>query len=129
ADAFLACCERVLGVDVDRTARAVHIGGRTVRVGVHGLGSDGEFLRTRAAQADVDARRAALRESVGDRQLIVRVDRTELSKNIVRGLLAYQHLLRTRPEWHDRVVMLAFAYPSRRDLPEYREYTAAVQRV
>ena len=63
------------------------------------------------------------------RKLIVRVDRTELSKNIVRGLEAYRELLRTRPQWRGRVVHLAFAYPSRHDLPEYRDYVAAVQRV
>ena len=72
---------------------------------------------------------AHLRELVGDRQVIARVDRTELSKNIVRGLLAYRELLRSRPEWRGRVVHVAYAYPSRHDLPEYREYTAAVQRV
>src|SRR5690606_40701478 len=46
----------------------------------------------------------------------------------VRGLLAYKEFLDAHPEWHGRVVHLAFAYPSRHDLPEYREYTAAVQR-
>ena len=72
---------------------------------------------------------AALAEATAGKQLIVRVDRTELSKNIVRGLEAYRELLRTRPEWHRKVVHFAFAYPSRHDLPEYREYTAAVQRM
>ncbi|MCD0485717.1 trehalose-6-phosphate synthase [Streptacidiphilus sp. ASG 303] len=133
ADAFADCCEDVLGARVERPAdggdlRIVH-GGRTTRIGVHGLGADADFLRERAHRPDVDSRLATLREAVGDRRVVVRVDRTELSKNIVRGLLAYRHLLRTRPEWHDRVVHVAFAYPSRHDLPEYREYTAAVQRI
>ncbi len=57
------------------------------------------------------------------------MDRTELSKNIVRGLAAYRELLITHPEWRGRVTHLAFAYPSRHDLPEYREYTARVQRM
>jgi trehalose 6-phosphate synthase len=57
------------------------------------------------------------------------VDRTELSKNLVRGLLAYRELLRRFPEWQGCVVHLAGAYPSRHDLPEYREYSAAVQRL
>ncbi|GAA2140292.1 trehalose-6-phosphate synthase [Kitasatospora kazusensis] len=127
--AFADCCEVVLGAEVDRTALTVTHGGRTTRLGVHGLGADGDFLRERARRPDVDARLAALREQVGDRRTVVRVDRTELSKNIVRGLLAYRHLLRSRPEWLDRVVHIAFAYPSRHDLPEYREYTAAVQRI
>jgi trehalose 6-phosphate synthase len=89
---------------------------------------DGRALQDRAAEPDVEANVAALKEQVGDRRLIVRIDRTELSKNIVRGLLAYREFLANHPEWHGRVVHLAFAYPSRHDLPEYREYTAAVQR-
>ncbi|MFF0294176.1 trehalose-6-phosphate synthase [Kitasatospora sp. NPDC004614] len=127
--AFADCCEAVIGASVDRDVLAVTYAGRTTRLGVHGLGADAEFLRERAHRPDVDERLAALREAVGDRRTIVRVDRTELSKNIVRGLLAYRHLLRTRPEWHDRVVHIAFAYPSRTDLAEYREYTAEVRRL
>lgn len=73
---------------------------------------------------------AELREQIGEgRRTIVRVDRTELSKNIVRGLLAYRELLAGRPEWRERVVHVAFAYPSRQDLAVYREYTAEVERV
>jgi trehalose 6-phosphate synthase len=126
ADAFLACCEQVLGAR--RTADGVEHDGRQVRVDVHALGVDADELRERAEQADVRSRVAALREVAGDRQVLLRVDRTELSKNIVRGLLAYRELLRTRPEHRGRVVHLALAYPSRHDLPSYREYTAAVQR-
>jgi trehalose 6-phosphate synthase len=128
ADAFLDCCDAILGAKIDRISRTVTYAGRVTRVGVHALGIDGEALRERAAQPDVVARAAALREQVGGRQLIVRIDRTELSKNIVRGLAAYRELLIKHREWHDRIVHLAFAYPSRHDLPEYREYTAAVQR-
>ncbi|MEW2491717.1 trehalose-6-phosphate synthase [Streptomyces sp. NPDC048411] len=119
ADAFIGCCTEILGGT-----------GRT-RIGVHGLGADADFLRRRAHEKDVDERMAALREQVGGtgRKTIVRVDRTELSKNIVRGLFAYRELLNTRPEWRERVVHLAFAYPSRQDLAVYREYTAEVQRV
>ena len=64
--------------------------------------------------------------SSATRKVLVRIDRTELSKNIVRGLLAFRELLATHPEWRERVVHLALAYPSRHDLPEYRAYTAEV---
>lgn len=128
AGAFMDCCESVLGAEVDRAGRTVTHEGRTTRIGVHGLGVDGEALWARASEPDVESHMSALRELVGDRKLIVRIDRTELSKNIVRGLTAYREFLATHPEWHGRVVHLAFAYPSRHDLPEYREYTAAVQR-
>ncbi|MFC4060306.1 trehalose-6-phosphate synthase [Planomonospora corallina] len=128
AEAFMDCCEAILGAEVDRDGHTVSHGGRTTRIGVHPLGVDGEALWARASEPDVESHLAALRDQVGDRRLIVRIDRTELSKNIVRGLTAYREFLAAHPEWHGRVVHLAFAYPSRHDLPEYREYTAAVQR-
>lgn len=118
AEAFTACADRFAG----------GLGG--TRVGVHGLGADADFLRRRSHEPDVDERMTALRAEIGEgRKTIVRVDRTELSKNIVRGLLAYRHLLAERPEWRGRVVHVAFAYPSRQDLAVYRDYTAAVQRL
>ncbi|MFI8239148.1 trehalose-6-phosphate synthase [Streptomyces sp. NPDC085866] len=120
ADAFTDCCHAVLGPGIPSGTR----------IGVHGLGADADFLRERAHRTDVDERMAALRAEIGEgRRTIVRVDRTELSKNIVRGLLAYRQLLEDHPEWRERVVHLAFAYPSRQDLSVYREYTAEVQRV
>ena len=129
ADAFLDCCEVVLGARVTRTSPG--LGRVTYRnhvtdVAVHPLGVDAEELRARSRAEDVRGNVRSLREIAGDRQLIVRVDRTELSKNIVRGLAAYRELLVTRPEWRGRVTHLAFAYPSRSGLAEYQAYTASV---
>ena len=129
ADSFVACCAEFLGAEVDPQTAAVRHRGHVTTVGVHALGVDAAELRDRAAATDVQAQVAALTESTTGRQLIVRVDRTELSKNIVRGLAAYRELLASHPEWRGRVTHLAFAYPSRHDLPEYREYTGRVQRM
>jgi trehalose 6-phosphate synthase len=129
ASAFMDCCEQILGADVDRDAGQVSYEGHTTGIGVHPLGVDAQELIDRAAQPDVELAMASLAETIGDRKLIVRVDRTELSKNIVRGLAAFRELLLTRPEWRGKVMMLSLAYPSRYDLPEYREYTATVQRL
>jgi trehalose 6-phosphate synthase len=128
ADAFLDCCQTVLGAEVNRAGGTVRHRGHTTTVGVHPLGVDAPELRDRAAAADVQAHVTALASAAGSRRLIVRIDRTELSKNIVRGLAAYRELLITYPQWRGQVTHLAFAYPSRHDLPEYREYTASVQR-
>ena len=120
ADAFTECCHAVLGPGIPAGTR----------IGVHGLGADADFLRERSHRPDVAERMAALRAEIGEgRRTIVRVDRTELSKNIVRGLLAYRQLLDEHPEWREKVVHVAFAYPSRQDLAVYRDYTAEVRRV
>ncbi|MFJ1864051.1 trehalose-6-phosphate synthase [Streptomyces sp. NPDC088097] len=100
---------------------------RFTHVGPYPLGVDADDLRALAHRPVVDDKLAALRAEVGDRKAIVRVDRTELSKNILRGLLAYRELLTTHPEWRERVVHLASAYPSRQDLEAYRSYTASVR--
>jgi trehalose 6-phosphate synthase len=130
ADAFLDCCESMLGAKVTRDGGGaggeVSYRGRTTRVAVHPLGVDAVELRARSRAADVRAQADTLAGMAAGRQLIVRIDRTELSKNIVRGLAAYRELLRTRPQWRGRVTHLAFAYPSRSGLRQYQEYTAGV---
>jgi trehalose 6-phosphate synthase len=93
------------------------------------LGVNADELRERAAQRDVGAALRRLNRVVGDRQVIGRVDRTELSKNVWRGMLAYRELLRARPEWRGKVVHVVYNNPSREDLPEYREYTASIERL
>jgi trehalose 6-phosphate synthase len=61
-------------------------------------------------------------------KLVLRVDRTDPSKNVVRGLEAFGVLLDTWPEWHGRARMLALLDPSRQSIPEYVEYVAAIER-
>jgi trehalose 6-phosphate synthase len=142
AAAFLDCCETVLGAEVHRAgprspadpASPAPLGwvsyrGRLIKVAVHPLGVDVAALRARASAHDVRAHVDAITRAAGGRKLIVRIDRTELSKNIVRGLAAYRELLATQPQWRGRVVHLAFAYPSRSALPEYRAYTDRVRQV
>jgi trehalose 6-phosphate synthase len=128
ADAFLDCCAAVLPARVDRQASTVTYKGRTTVVAVHPLGVDVAALRMRAGQDDVRAHAAALRAQLQDRQLIVRVDRTELSKNIVRGFAAFAEFLVNHPEWHEKVTHVAFAYPSRSGVPEYQAYTESVRK-
>jgi trehalose 6-phosphate synthase len=131
AAAFVQCCAAILGADVAPAGagwRVTHRG-HVSEVGVHPLGVDAPALRDRARAQDVRAHVDALRAAAGGRKLIIRVDRTELSKNIVRGLAAYRELLATRPQWRGRVMHLAFAYPSRSALPEYRAYTDRVRQL
>jgi len=136
--AFLDCCAAFLGADVDLADPAASAGtagplarvgyrDRVTEVAAHPLGVDAPALRARAQADDVRAQIEALGRAAGGRRLIVRIDRTELSKNVVRGLAAYRELLVTRPEWRGRVVHLAFAYPSRSALPSYRAYTEQVE--
>lgn len=117
----------VLGFHTRAWADSFLEGAGRGNVAVFPLGVDAEELRVLAGRPEVNDKLAQLRAEVGGLKTIVRVDRTELSKNILRGLLAYRELLTVHPEWRGRVVHLASAYPSRQDLKVYRDYTESVR--
>jgi len=94
---------------------------------VHPISVDVAEFEEVAQSDEVLAAERALAERRPER-LILRVDRTDPSKNIVRGFRAYVLFLDAHPEWHTRVVMLALLDPSRQDIPEYSEYLGAIQR-
>jgi trehalose 6-phosphate synthase len=127
ADDFVACCTTILGAR--RVADTVQYGDRVTTIRVHPLGVDPKPLLERAAQPDVAAARAQIVDGLVGRRSIVRVDRTEPSKNIARGLTAYRELLRRHAEHREAVVHIALAYPSRQDVPAYRDYTTEIQRL
>lgn len=91
------------------------------------LGADPADIGATAGSPECAAERAALSRQVGDRALIVRVDRIELSKNILRGFHAFDDLLTNYPAWRRRVVFAALLYPSREGLPEYLAYRQEVE--
>ena len=113
ARAFEASCRELIGV--------------TPRTFVAPAAADAEDICKVAMSDACNEKLTVLDQRVGDRKLIVRVDRIELSKNILRGFHAFDDLLRTHPEWRERVVFGAFVYPSREGLPEYLGYRQEVE--
>ena len=79
-------------------------------------------LRELAASSEVAKYRSDIKDTVGDRQLIVRVDRSEPSKNIIRGFQAFEEMLELYPEHRERVKFLAILVPSRMGVDEYQDY-------
>ena len=73
-------------------------------------------LRSIALQPETKAIRREIRASLGEQRLLLRVDRLEPSKNILRGFLAYELFLRRNPGWRGRVRFLALLTPSREEL-------------
>jgi len=90
------------------------------------LASDPDDIRRAAASPACEEALAALEATVGDRAVIARVDRMELSKNLLRGFLAFDELLDQHPEHRERVTFVAEAYPSREGIPAYARYRADI---
>lgn len=114
SDNFIDCCRENLGV-------------RPTKTFVSPLGSDVEQLRVVASSPECEAELASLKETVGDRFVIGRTERLELSKNILRGFWAFDQLLAMRPDLHGEVVFAASFSPTRTNVSDYVRYRAEVE--
>ncbi|HET6949535.1 MAG TPA: trehalose-6-phosphate synthase [Acidimicrobiales bacterium] len=112
---FLACSREVLAL--------------TPATFVSPLPTDADDVRRAAASPACDAALAEIDAAVGDRRVIARVDRIELSKNLLRGFLAFDELLARSPRRRGAVVFVASVYPSRTGVPAYLDYQAEVEAV
>lgn len=122
---FLLTCEENRGLRIDYDSAVVHVGRRTVPIRAYPISIDVEATRTLAGSKAVAAEEDRLR-SWRPEHLIVRVDRTDPTKNVVRGFLAYERMLQDHPELAGRVQFWSFLQPSRQDVPGYRSLTHSI---
>jgi trehalose 6-phosphate synthase len=123
---FLQCCRDLMDLEVDMERGVVHCGERDVWVRAYPLPID--YAATREV-----ARRDGVRE-FEERLLrrrrefsILRVDRADLSKNVLRGFTAFDIFLEQHPEFAERITFTAQLMPSRTDVPEYAEYLEKIE--
>ena len=123
---FLLTCEENAGLQVDEVERAVLFGGRVVYARHYPISIDVSATSRLAASRGV---KRIEREIATWRppKLIVRIDRTDPSKNIVRGFIAYEKLLRYHPELRGQVQFWAFLQPSRQDVAVYSRYLRQIR--
>ncbi|MGB0120342.1 MAG: trehalose-6-phosphate synthase [Solirubrobacterales bacterium] len=123
---FLSCCRRLMGYEVDYDELSVtHPGGKTI-ARAYPLPIDAKRLARSAESPDVAI---AEKEVIARRRehLILRVDRADLSKNILRGFTAFDTFLAQHPEFREKVTFVAHLQPSRQDVPEYAEYLERIE--
>ncbi len=125
--AFLHCAEELTDGEVDFERRIVHFGDREVRVRHYPISVDPAEFERLAATPEMLAEEEGVLLARPEKMLL-RVDRTDPSKNVVRGFRAFDLFLSQHLEWRGRVTMLALLDPSRPDIPEYAEYVGAIQR-
>lgn len=125
---FLQCCRDLMDLEVDFERGIVFSEDHEVWVRAYPLPIDAEA--TRAV-----ARRPRTAEFEGEllrrrrEHLILRVDRADLSKNVLRGFTAFDVFLEQHPEFRERVTFVAQLMPSRTDVPEYAEYLERIEAV
>ena len=124
---FLRSCIDIVGAEGNFIDGTAEYDGRRIRATCHPISVDPAEFDELAASDAVRSREDELARLRPER-LILRVDRTDPSKNVVRGFRAFERFLTDHPEHHGKVAMLALLDPSRQDIPEYAEYLGAIQR-
>jgi trehalose 6-phosphate synthase len=124
---FLHSAADIVGAESNFMDGTAEYDDRRVLAACHPISVDPAEFAELASSDEVLELERQLAESRPER-LVVRVDRTDPSKNVVRGFRAFERLLEDHPELHGTVSMLALLDPSRQDIPEYAEYLGAIQR-
>ncbi|HYF25356.1 MAG TPA: trehalose-6-phosphate synthase [Baekduia sp.] len=125
---FLQCCRDLLGLPVDFDRGLVVYGDREVWVRAYPLPIDSKAIKATARLPRV----AEFEEELVRRRrehLILRVDRADLSKNVLRGFTAFDLFLEQHPEFAEKVTFVAQLMPSRTDVPEYAEYLERIEAI
>ena len=123
---FLMTCEDLLGLPVSYDRGSVRVDGRTVWIRSYPISVNAPMFDDLAASTEVKAHEAPLLRR-RRQHLIVRVDRTDLSKNILRGFKAYDALLDEHPEFREDITFVALLQPSRQDVVEYATYLEKIR--
>ncbi len=120
-ESFLLSVRGLSGFRVLRGGRFV-TGDRVASARAFPVAVSAHPIRETAAKPEIKEGRRELKAWKGETKLLLRVDRFEPSKNILRGFLAYELFLKSHPRWQGRVKFLALFSPSREALPEYQAY-------
>jgi trehalose 6-phosphate synthase len=125
---FLQCCRDLMDLDVDMEAGIIHCDSREVWARNYPLPIDSGAIQEVARRPRVREFEEELLRRRRD-HLILRVDRADLSKNVLRGFGAFDVFLEQHPEFRERVTFIAQLMPSRTDIAEYAEYLERIEAV
>jgi trehalose 6-phosphate synthase len=123
---FLQCCRDLMDLEVDFDEGVVRFEDREVWVRSYPLPIDQKAIQKTAASDGVREHEEELLRRRRE-HLVLRVDRADLSKNVLRGFSAFDLFLEQHPEFRENVTFIAQLMPSRTDVPEYAEYLERIE--
>jgi alpha,alpha-trehalose-phosphate synthase [UDP-forming] len=127
---FISCVERILPEARscrDDSFNSITIEDHTAHVGTFPISISFEEFANHAASHDVELGASQFRHELGNKFLVLGVDRMDYTKGIPERLKAFRILLRRFPELRRRVTLLQVVVPSREEIPNYKELRREVE--
>ncbi|XP_023765538.1 alpha,alpha-trehalose-phosphate synthase [UDP-forming] 1 [Lactuca sativa] len=124
---FVSACTRILGLE--GTPEGVEDQGRLTRVAAFPIGIDSDRFIHALEAPQVQEHIRELKERFSGRKVMLGVDRLDMIKGIPQKILAFEKFLEENQYWHDKVVLLQIAVPTRTDVPEYQKLTSQVHEI
>ena len=117
---FLDYVIRELGGTVDADG-SLYARGKRAKVQHFPISIETQSFTELAEQAEDSNHVRRLVQSMGDKQLILGVDRLDYSKGLFNRFKAYEHLLQAHPEHHHSTTLMQIAPTSRGDVRQYQD--------
>ncbi len=114
---FISSVRRLLGYD--HQLGLITTATRVIRVDAFPMGIDYEKFARSAEKKEVKQEIRRIRRRIGERKVILSVDRLDYTKGIAQRLRAYDQLLEKHPEYKEKVVLILVAVPSRTRVEHY----------
>ncbi len=118
---------RLLGIET--VQGALRYSGRSVRIQAHPIGIDTDDLREAAFSQGADRYLLNLKRRIGDRQVVLGIDRLDYSKGLPLKLEVWRKLLAGSPRWRSRAMLIQLAIPSRENIESYHQQKDQVERL
>lgn len=124
---FMECAGRFVNAEVDWEKKIIKYNNRVIAAKAYPVTIDSRSLLKKSAGSPVESQKKRLAEKYNGLTKILRIERADPTKNTVRGIMAYDRLLRNHPELKENVVYLCYLNPSREDVLLYKKYMKSIE--
>ncbi|MHC4437653.1 MAG: bifunctional alpha,alpha-trehalose-phosphate synthase (UDP-forming)/trehalose-phosphatase [Planctomycetota bacterium] len=124
---FLSSVSRITGQE--HMLGNVSVADRVVKVDAFPMGIDYEKYSRAIDDPAVEKEANKIRRRIGDRKIILSIDRLDYSKGIIERLEAFDLFLSENPQYRGTVTLIIVAVPTRTGVEDYKELRSRLEQL